>query len=189
MTKNPGKLEYFISKWKPKVLLCPVLHITDEEFRRRQRMYDEWVEIFAAVIARKKDRFLTVRERRSASRKGGWSIPGGAVEKGERVERGAIREAREEAGASVKLLRPTALLTMTIRAPTEENLEYALAIFHARITGGSMVPSDKKEIAEARLANHDEIELLIRNGQFPRMHPNIDKSIVGFFREVADLRN
>ena len=185
MTKNPGKLEYFISKWKPKVLLCPVLHITDEEFRRRQRMYDEWVEIFAAVIARKKDRFLTVRERRSASRKGGWSIPGGAVEKGERVERGAIREAREEAGVKVKLLQPTALLTTKIKAPTEGSLEYALAIFQARIRSGSMIPSDKGEIAETRLATHREIELLIRNDHFPRMHPNIDKSVVRFFRTVA----
>ena len=152
-------------------------------------MYGKYSEIFAAVIARNNDRFLVVRERRSISHRGGWSIAGGAVERGERVERGAIREAREEAGASVTLLRPTALLTMTIKAPTVENLEYALAIFNAGITSGSMVPSDKKEIVEARLANRDEIELLIRNGQFPRMHPNIDKSIVGFFREVADLRN
>ena len=188
MTNYPEKLEYFISKWKPQILHGPPLHTTNEKSRRRRKMYGEW-EIFAAVIARKKGQFLIVRERRTGSHRGGWSILGGAVEKGEGVEAGAIREAREEAGISVKLLRPTALLTMTIKAPTEENLEYALALFNARITGGSMVPSDKKEIVEARLANRDEIELLIRNGQFPRMHPNIDKSIVGFFREVADLRN
>lgn len=152
-------------------------------------MYGKYSEIFAAVISRSNDRFLIVRERRSRSHRGGWSIPGGAVEKGEQVERGAIREAREETGVSVKLLQPTALLTMTIKAPTEENLQYALAIFHASIKGGSMVPIDKKEIVEARLANGDEIELLIRKGQFPRMHPNIDKPIIGFFRKVAGLRN
>ena len=185
MTKNPGKLEYFISKWKPQVLSCPILHITDEELRRRQKMYAELVEIFAAVIAREKDRFLIVRERRSPSHKGGWSIPGGAVEKGERVERGAIREVREEAGVNVKLLQPTALLTTKIKAPTEGSLEYALAIFQARIRSGSMIPSDKGEIAETRLATHREIELLIRNDHFPRMHPNIDKSVVRFFRTVA----
>jgi len=148
-------------------------------------MYGKW-EIFAAVVARDNDRFLIVRERRSESHKGGWSIPGGAVEKGEKVERGAIREAREEAGVNVKLLQPTALLTTKIKAPTEGSLEYALAIFQARIVGGSTIPSDKKEIAEARLASRSEIEALIRNGQFPRMHPNIDKSVVRFFRKVAE---
>ena len=107
------------------------------------------------------------------------------MEKGESVERGAIREAREEAGVKVKLLQPTALLTTKIKAPTEGSLEYALAIFQARIRGGSMIPSDKREIAETRLVTRGEIELLIRNGQFPSMHPNIDKSIVRFFRTVA----
>ena len=57
MTNYHEKLEYFISKWKPQVLSCPVLHITDEELRRRQRMYDEWVEIFVVVIAREGIRF------------------------------------------------------------------------------------------------------------------------------------
>jgi len=149
-------------------------------------MYGKW-EIFAAVIARESDRFLIVHERRSGSHRGGWSIPGGAVNKRERVEAGAIRELREEAGVSVKLIQPAMLVTMTIMAPNEADLEYALAVFHAEIKSGSMVPSDTKEIIEAKLATIREIEQLIRKDQFPRLHPNIDKPLVRFFRKVAKI--
>ncbi len=81
-----------------------------------------------------------VHERHSENHIGGWSIPGGAVEKDEDVEDGAVREVKEEAGTDVKLVRPTALLRPTIMAPTEDSLEYALAIFHGNITGGIQIP-------------------------------------------------
>ncbi len=139
MTGYPRKLERFITKWKPQLLFCSFITATDEKARKRLKIFGRW-EIFAAVIAGIDDRLLVVHERHSESHIGGWSIPGGAVEKDEDVEDGAVREVKEEAGTDVKLVRPTALLRATIMAPTEDSLEYALAIFHGNITGGIQIP-------------------------------------------------
>lgn len=48
---------------------------------------------------------------------GAWLLPGGAVERGERVDDGARRELAEETGYRVDELRPTALYEVRSVAP------------------------------------------------------------------------
>ncbi len=128
---------------------------------------------------------MIVKQRPAESHVGGWSIPGGAVEKGETVEQGAVREAREEAGVDVELFGPTTLVRTAITAPSESSLEYALAIFSARVSGGVITPIDTKEIAKVRVASFHQIDLLIERGQFPSLHPKIDRAVIEFFGRIA----
>lgn len=56
--------------------------------------------VYALVVVRKGDRFLLVHER---SHGGGWYLPAGRVEPGERIVDAAVRETREESGVPVAL--------------------------------------------------------------------------------------
>jgi 8-oxo-dGTP diphosphatase len=56
----------------------------------------------AAVLVRRGDAFLFLR-RALPPNEGRWTIPGGVVEVGERVEDAAVREALEETGLEVKI--------------------------------------------------------------------------------------
>jgi ADP-ribose pyrophosphatase YjhB (NUDIX family) len=58
--------------------------------------------IVAGVVAHRDDAILLCR-RAIEPRKGFWTLPAGFMELGESVEEGACREAREEAGADLKI--------------------------------------------------------------------------------------
>ena len=53
---------------------------------------------FALVVVRRGQRFLMVQEQRYG---GSWSIPGGRVEAGERLQHAAVREVLEESSVPV----------------------------------------------------------------------------------------
>jgi len=60
-------------------------------------------KLAAATIIERDGRLLLGRRGPGASAAGRWSFPAGFVERGERVEDAAIREAREEVGLAVAL--------------------------------------------------------------------------------------
>jgi 8-oxo-dGTP diphosphatase len=73
----------------------------------------------------------------------GWAIPGGFVDVGERVERAAIREAREETSLDVSL---RALLGIYSRADRDPRGHTVTAVYVGRAEGTPRAADDAKEV-------------------------------------------
>jgi ADP-ribose pyrophosphatase YjhB (NUDIX family) len=56
------------------------------------------------ILIRKGDEYLLIK-RASEPDKGLWSVPGGMVELGEKAEKAAIREAKEETGLKIEIVK------------------------------------------------------------------------------------
>ncbi|MBF0435390.1 MAG: NUDIX hydrolase [Magnetococcales bacterium] len=74
----------------------------------------------------------------------GWAIPGGFVDRGERVERAAVREALEETGLQVTLI---ALLGLYSAPDRDPRFHTATALYVARASGQPVARDDAKQVA------------------------------------------
>lgn len=100
------------------------------------------------VIIERGGKYLLVQEAKPKAY-GLWNFPGGHVEPGETLEAAAAREALEETGYMVTILKPI-LVTETHQGRI---LAHAYA---AEITGGELhVPND--EILDAQWFSYEEI--------------------------------
>jgi 8-oxo-dGTP diphosphatase len=82
-------------------------------------------------------------ERGKEPMKGYWSLPGGALETGETLEEGIIREVREETGLEVKPVKVLEIFERIIRdAHGAAEYHYVLIDYVCRITGGSLRAAD-----------------------------------------------
>jgi 8-oxo-dGTP pyrophosphatase MutT (NUDIX family) len=82
---------------------------------------------------------------RHAGHDDGWGVLGGAVEPGESPASAAVREAREEAGVDVLLVRLLDVLggpDYEVSYPNGDRVAYVTAVYQARIVEGSPVVSD-----------------------------------------------
>jgi 8-oxo-dGTP diphosphatase len=77
-------------------------------------------------------------QRRFEPRKGLWTMPAGFVEYDEHVEECAVREAKEETGLDVELIR----LLGAYMAMDDPRTRVVLLLYLARRTGGELVPGD-----------------------------------------------
>ena len=87
-------------------------------------------------------RLLLVRE---AGHDDGWGVLGGAVDVGESPAAAAVREAREEIGVDVQLVRLLDVLggpDYEVSYPNGDRVAYVDAVYEARIVRGSPVVSD-----------------------------------------------
>lgn len=114
--------------------------------------------IAAAAIAAVFDddeRLLLVRR----SDDGTWSLPGGMVELGERIDRTAIGEVQEETGL---IIEPTRLIGVHSTAdyivyfPHGDVVKAASCLFRCRIVGG-VLQVDGDEIIDARFCAKDDL--------------------------------
>jgi ADP-ribose pyrophosphatase YjhB (NUDIX family) len=81
-------------------------------------------------------------------RYGLWTVPAGYLEAGETVAEGAMREAREEACATVELIAPYILVNLTF-------VDQIYFMYRARLHDGRFAAGH--ETLEARLFAEDEI--------------------------------
>jgi ADP-ribose pyrophosphatase YjhB (NUDIX family) len=81
-----------------------------------------------------------------------WSVPGGGLEPGERLDQAVVREVREETGLEVE---PVALIGVysdpdySFTYPNGHQVQPIIAFFECRVVGGTLQP-DGDEILEAR---------------------------------------
>jgi 8-oxo-dGTP diphosphatase len=100
-----------------------------------------------AVILNR-NRVLLV-ERAKPPLKGYWSLPGGVLETGERIEQGVCREVQEETGLVVKPLRVIEIFERILRdAGGRVEYHYVLIDYLCRVTGGILKAADDVSRAE-----------------------------------------
>ena len=105
--------------------------------------------IVASIVLKKENKYLLVQEKQPAAYKL-WNFPGGKVEKGYTIEQTAIKEAKEESGYDVELIRKIGIF----QATTEEPVKHA---FFAKIIGGELnIPEE--EILDAKWFSFEEIK-------------------------------
>lgn len=73
----------------------------------------------------------------------GWALPGGFVEYGESLEAAAVREAKEETGLDVELLRQFHAYSDPKRDPRHHTITI---VFLAKAKGNTVAGDDAKEI-------------------------------------------
>ncbi len=97
-------------------------------------------KLAAAVVIERNGRILLGRRAPGAREAGKWSFPAGFVERGERVEDAAVREAAEEAGLVVELGPLLGLYS----SPGET---VVLAVYTAEAAGDAAAGDDLSEVA------------------------------------------
>jgi 8-oxo-dGTP diphosphatase len=115
-----------------------------------------------AVIVQ--DGRVLVVQRGQEPLKGAWSLPGGALELGETIQQGIVREVREETGLEVE---PLTVIEVFDRISRDENgrvrYHYLLVDFLCRVTGGALCcatdAADARWIEHSQLSSHSTIRL------------------------------
>jgi ADP-ribose pyrophosphatase YjhB (NUDIX family) len=110
-----------------------------------------------AVVLDAQQRVLLVR-RGQEPLMGEWSIPGGALELGERLEDGVRREVREETGLYVTPEEIVAVFDHISHAdedPKRVRFHYVLVDYRCRVAGGIL--RSASDVTEARWASWEEL--------------------------------
>lgn len=106
------------------------------------RRYPKRPLLGIAALIFNRDKILLI-ERGKEPLKGQWSLPGGALEVGETLEQGIIREVREETGLEVKPLKVLEIYERVMRdAQGRPEYHYVLIDYICRVTGGSLRAAD-----------------------------------------------
>jgi mutator protein MutT len=138
-----------------------------------RREYPEAPIVGVGAVVIDGEKVLLVR-RGHEPLKGEWSLPGGALELGETLQQGVVREVLEETGLTVV---PTAIVEVFDRITQEEvsgriRYHYVLVDFVCRVTGGTLLGGSDAE--EARWVVREE------------MHQQGDYRVAPFTVEVID---
>ena len=91
--------------------------------------------------------------------KGKWSIPGGAVELGEKMRDAVIREVKEECGLDVEIAldRPLdAIDNITMSEDERLKYHYVLLQFLVRLKGGTLRPAS--DVLDVKWVPFDEVK-------------------------------
>ena len=104
------------------------------------------------VVAFRNDSIVLIR-RGKEPRRGEWSIPGGAVELGERIRDAAVREFAEECGGSITLKDLVDAVDIIARDEDGRvSYHYVVTDFWAEWAGGAIAPAS--DVIEGALG-HD----------------------------------
>jgi len=105
-----------------------------------------------------------------------WSIPGGAVELGERIRDAVIREVKEECGLNVEIAlnKPLdAIDNITMSKDGRFKYHYVLLQFLVRLKGGTLRPAS--DVLDAKWVPFDKVKTY-----------DLTKSFRSFFEEHQD---
>ena len=94
------------------------------------------------VLIRRDDGYVFIK-RKNEPYRGHWAIPGGLVEYGETVEQAAIREAKEETGLEVKLIRLVGVYSDPTRDPRGHYV--SIAYLAEAVSGELKAATDAEE--------------------------------------------
>jgi len=107
--------------------------------------------IVAGVVIKQNGKYLLVQENRPETKVHGlWNFPAGRVEEGVTIEETAVKEAKEEAGYDVELIRKLDIFQESAEVPPRH-------AFEARIVGGEL-KWPENEILEAKWFSYEEIK-------------------------------
>jgi len=96
---------------------------------------------------------------------GKWSVPGGLVEIGERVQDAMVREVKEEVGFDVEAVKLTDVAdTITIDGNGRVQYHFVVVNFVARIVGGELKTAT--DILEAKWVPIEDVEKVDLTGSF-----------------------
>jgi ADP-ribose pyrophosphatase YjhB (NUDIX family) len=105
----------------------------------RRIIGSEHLLIFAGASAVIRDGDQVLLHRRGDN--GMWGVPGGGMELGERIDQTAVREAREETGLEVEVVRLTGVYSdpkWRMTYPHGDSAQVFIANFECRVTGGAL---------------------------------------------------
>jgi 8-oxo-dGTP diphosphatase len=117
-------------------------------------------QVICGVVIERDGKYLLVQERKQSAY-GKWNLPSGRVERGETLERAAIREAKEETGFDVKLIEQLLTIQRAANYPV-------LHSFRAEIVDG-ILKFPKSELLSAVWYTYEEIVALqkeLRNSEY-----------------------
>ena len=120
------------------------------------REYPKRPLVGAGALILKDDKLLLIK-RGAHPGFGKWSIPGGLVELGEKVQDAMVREVKEEVGFDVEAVKLTDVAdTITLDDAGRVRYHFVVVNFIARIVGGELKTSS--DILEARWVPVSEVE-------------------------------
>lgn len=103
-----------------------------------------------------------------------WSIPGGMVELGEKVQDAVIREVKEECGLNVEIIKLMDVVdSITVNEDGRVQFHFVILDFLAQVRGGTLKPAD--DVSDARWIPLEEVEtydLTESFREFFRKHQN-----------------
>ena len=102
-----------------------------------EREFPESPRLAVGAVVVDRGRVLLVR-RGKEPLKGHWSLPGGALELGESLEEGLVREVREETGLAVEAVELIELLDRIHREGERVRYHYVIADYLCRVVGGEV---------------------------------------------------
>jgi 8-oxo-dGTP diphosphatase len=121
-----------------------------------RREYPEAPIVGVGAVVIDGGRVLLVR-RGTEPLKGEWSLPGGALELGETLEEGAVREVFEESGLAVKTLGLVEVLDRISKEEAGNRIlyHYVLVDFLCRVVGGSLAAAS--DVDDARWVEREQL--------------------------------
>jgi 8-oxo-dGTP diphosphatase len=122
-----------------------------------RREYPEAPIVGVGAVVIEGAKVLLVR-RGHAPLKGEWSLPGGALELGETLQQGVVREVLEETGLMVE---PAGMIEVLDRITQDEvsgriHYHYVLIDFVCRVTGGTLRGGSDAD--EARWVGREDLD-------------------------------
>jgi ADP-ribose pyrophosphatase YjhB (NUDIX family) len=106
------------------------------------------IYVVAGVVVKQDGKYLLVQEKKPSAY-GLWNLPAGHVEEGYTAEETAVKEAKEETGYDVELMRELGVFHEDIKGSCKH-------AFEAKIVGGELsIPEN--EILDVKWFTYDEI--------------------------------